>query len=514
MAPSSRRPQASTSGCAVPSVYDLLAHQVATRPDALAVEDVTGARLTYAQLDVATGEIAEVLSGKAIAQGDRVMIVSENCAATVAALFATWRLGAIAVPINARQTPAELARVDAHAEPKAVFFTTQVSPDAAKHCSTAQNEIADIDAGTISGGWGELALQCPRGESFGGDEDVAVLLYTTGTTGDPKGVMLTHSNVCFGGRTSAELRGMTHDDLIYGVLPTTHVFGLCSVVVAAIHAGAPVRLVPRFVVADVFDALRDGITLFSAVPQMHALLMAHAKSLGLSDLGSDTLRYVSSGAAPLDPTWKREAEAFYGVAIQNGYGMTESTAGTAATRNAIGNPDTSVGPALPGIEIAIDETIPGGEVLTRGPHVMKGYFRNPAETAKVLDDKGWLRTGDLGQIDAEGKLHILGRAKELIIHGGFNVFPPEVEAALNDHPDVVQAAVVGRAKDGDEEVLAFVQVPDGSALSEGDLRAFVKDRLAGYKRPAHYVLAQSLPAAPTGKILKHKLIETFSDQLD
>ncbi|WP_299044034.1 class I adenylate-forming enzyme family protein [uncultured Tateyamaria sp.] len=495
------------------SVYDLLAHQVATRPDALALEDVTGARLTYADLSTAAGEIAEVLKTKGIEQGDRVMIVSENCAAKVAALFATWALGAIAVPVNARQTAAEIDRVDAHAAPKAVFFTTQISPDAKKHSITAQKKIADLDASTISGIWGEISLHCPRGDSFPRDSDVAVLLYTTGTTGDPKGVMLTHANVRFGGKTSAELRGMTHDDLIYGVLPTTHVFGLCSVVVAAIHAGAPVRLVPRFVVADVFDALRDGITLFSAVPQMHALLMAHAKALGETALGSRTLRYVSSGAAPLDPTWKREAEAFYGVAIQNGYGMTESTAGTAATRNVLGDPDTSVGPALPGIEIAIDERVPGGEVLTRGPHVMKGYFRNPDETAKVLSDDGWLRTGDLGQIDEAGKLHILGRAKELIIHGGFNVFPPEVEAALNDHPDVVQAAVVGRAVGGDEEVLAFVQVPDGSVLMENDLRDFVKGRLAGYKRPARYVLASHLPAAPTGKILKHKLIETFAEQL-
>ncbi|MEX0366078.1 MAG: class I adenylate-forming enzyme family protein [Ruegeria sp.] len=497
----------------MPSVYDLLAHQVATRPDALALEDVTGARLTYAQLSVAADQIAEVLKTKGITQGDRVMIVSENCAAKVAALFATWKLGAIAVPINARQTEAEMARVDAHAEPKAVFFTTQVSPDAEKHSITAQKKIADIDTSTISGAWCQLTLHCPRGDSFPGDSDVAVLLYTTGTTGEPKGVMLTHDNVRFGGKTSAELRGMHHGDLIYGVLPTTHVFGLCSVVVAAIHAGAPVRLVPRFVVGDVFDALRDGITLFSAVPQMHALLMAHAKSLGETALGSKTLRYVSSGAAPLDPTWKREAEAFYGVAIQNGYGMTESTAGTAATRNQIGDPDTSVGPPLPGIEIAIDTSVAGGEVLTRGPHVMKGYFRNPVETAKVLGEDGWLRTGDLGQIDDKGHLHILGRAKELIIHGGFNVFPPEVEAALNDHPGVVQAAVVGRPRDGDEEVLAFVQVPHGSVLTEDDLRSFVKVRLAGYKRPARYVLATRLPAAPTGKVLKHRLIETFADQL-
>ncbi|MEL6618449.1 MAG: class I adenylate-forming enzyme family protein [Pseudomonadota bacterium] len=495
----------------MPRVEDLLAAQVASRPDARALQDAAGCDWTYADLDAAARDLAAVLKGQGVSPGDRVLIVSENCAAKVAALFATWMLGAVAVPVNARQTAPEIDRVLDHADPRAVLLTDHISDHAAAHATR-------LGAAHVMGKWGTLAMRVRPDPSPFDDPEVAVLLYTTGTTGTPKGVMLTHDNVRFGGKTSAALRGMTTEDLIYGVLPTTHVFGLCSVVVAAIHAGAPVRLIPRFVVAEVFDALRDGITLFSAVPQMHALLMAHARALGQARLGSETLRYVSSGAAPLDPTWKREAEAFYGVAIQNGYGMTETTAGTAATRNKLGDPDTSVGPALPEIEIAVDEGVAGGgngmgEVLTRGPHVMKGYFRLPEETAKVLDGDGWMHTGDLGRIDAEGRLHILGRSKELIIHGGFNVYPPEVEAALNDHPQVVQAAVVGRRVAGDEDVLAFVQVPEGSDLTEDDLRAFVAARLAGYKRPAHYVLATSLPAAPTGKILKHKLIETFADRL-
>jgi len=493
------------------NVAGLLSHQLATQPRAPALEDSTGARWTYRDLDRAAEALGHVLGAHGVGAGDRVLVVSENCAAAVAGLFAIWRMDAVAVPVNARQTARELDRVMAHAEPRAILFTTEVSADAAAHADAH-------GAKAICGAWGTLGLVCPRGDSDPADPDVAVLLYTTGTTGDPKGVMLTHANVRFGGATSANLRAMTPADLIYGVLPTTHVFGLCSVVVAAIHNGAPVRLVPRFDVRSVFGALRDGITLFSAVPQMHALLMAHARSLGLATLGSRTLRYVSSGAAPLDPTWKREAEAFYGVPVQNGYGMTESTAGTAATLNAIGDPDTSVGPALPGVEIAIDQSVEGGgngmgEVCTRGPHVMQGYFRARSATDKVVDAQGWLRTGDLGQIDAAGRLHILGRSKELIIHGGFNVFPPEVEAALNDHPQVIQAAVVGRHADGDEEVLAFVQIDNGSDLGEAELRAFVRSRLAGYKRPSRYVFAHSLPAAPTGKILKHKLIAAFGDAL-
>ena len=145
---------------------------------------------------------------------------------------------------------------------------------------------------------------------------------------------------------------------------------------------------------------------------------------------------------------------------------------------------------------------------------MKGYYRNPEETARVLDGQGWMHTGDLGRIDeATGFLHILGRAKELIIHGGFNVYPPEVEEALNDHPMVIQSAVVGRSHSGDEQVLAFVQLADMGDVTADELRGFVAERLAGYKRPAHIILATSLPAAPTGKILKHRLLDAFADEL-
>ncbi len=493
-------------------VEDYLAAHVAARPDAHALSDQGGVTLSFSELDAAVRDIGAQLQACGVQPGDRVLMLSENCVAAVATLFAVWQIGAVVIPVNARQTEAEVQRIVDHARPAAVVATSGVSGDAKAH---ADRFRAKENHGT----YGTLAIGTLRPSTPDPDSDLAVLLYTTGTTGAPKGVMLTHANVRFGGLTSANLREMTPDDLIYGVLPITHVFGLCSVVVAAMYAGAPVRLAPRFDVAATFAALRDGVTLYSAVPQMHALLMAYVKDKGYAKLDSATLRYVSSGAAPLDPTWKREAEAFYGVALQNGYGMTETTAGTSATRNTIGDPDISVGPPLPGIEVDLDREAPGagddvGEVITRGPHIMKGYYRNPEETAKVLSPEGWMHTGDLGRIDDKGHLHIVGRSKELIIHGGFNVYPPEVEAALNDHPRVIQAAVIGRKVGGDEKVMAFCQVAEGETVTPEDLRAFVAERLAGYKRPSQIILATSLPAAPTGKILKHKLLETFADQVD
>jgi len=494
------------------TVQDFLSTQVAARPDAPALSDNLGAKLSFAQVEAASVALAEVLQTAGVRAGDRVLMLSENCVTAVVTLFAAWRLGAVIIPVNARQSSAEVQRILDHATPAAVVTTPAASQDAVAHGQML---------GTVlhTGPYGEIGLATPhRSAPDVALMDVAVLLYTTGTTGDPKGVMLTHENVRFAGMASAHLRDMRPDDVIYGVLPITHVFGLASVVTASCYAGAHVRLEARFSAAKLFEALQEGVTLLSAVPQMHALLMQYTKEQGLTALGSDVLRYVSSGAAPLDPAWKRKAEAFYGVALQNGYGMTESTAGICATRNPLGSGDISVGPPLPGVEIKIDDTVEGGsngagEVLSRGAHIMKGYYRNPEETARVLSDEGWMRTGDLGRIDADGLLHILGRSKELIIHGGFNVYPPEVEAALNDHPMVVQSAVIGRAHAGDEQVLAFVQVADMGDVTVEQLRSFVRGRLTGYKRPSMIILGTSLPAAPTGKILKHKLLDAFAEQL-
>ncbi|WP_170365256.1 class I adenylate-forming enzyme family protein [Ruegeria arenilitoris] len=485
--------------------------QIRTRPQARAFADGFGANWSFADLDRAISELSDILLASGVRPCDRVMLVLENCCATVAALFACSRIGACVVPVNARQTAAELARIVDHITPAVILFTSAASPEACDHARMAGGQ-------PVSGDFGQMHLAAPNPSAPDPDlADVAAMLFTTGTTGTPKGVMLTHENLRFGGLTSANFRGLTQDDVVYGVLPISHIFGLASIVTGSALAGAFVQLDARFAADRAFAALNTGVTVFSGVPQMHALLMQYAREQGLERLPSGVLRYTSSGAAPLDPAWKRKAEAFYGVALQNGYGMTESTAGICASHNRIGDPDISVGPPLPGVELRIDETIPGGgdgvgEILTRGPHVMKGYYRNGEETGRVLV-RGWLRTGDLGRLDAQGNLHVVGRAKELIIHGGFNVYPPEVETALNDHPQVIQSAVIGHRVGGDEQVLAFVQVAETGAVSEAELAEFVAGRLAGYKRPSRIVLATSLPAAPTGKILKHKLLTHFADQL-
>ncbi|WP_420409820.1 class I adenylate-forming enzyme family protein [Hoeflea sp.] len=492
-------------------IHDLVFQHLDARADAPAIKDCNGRVYSWAAYAALIDEAETLLRSRGAAPGERVLAIAENCLALPVLMMACSRIGAWCVPVNARMSEAEIAKIAAHASPVITLYTSHVSREAARHAGSADQ---------VSTGFGDL--QVIGGEpdpepAENGADGTAILLYTTGTTGDPKGVMLTHANLIFAARASANLRSLGPEDHVYGALPLTHVFGVASMLMASAYVGAMVELATRFDPAALLEALRNGATVMPAVPQMHALLMAKARSEGQSKLNSPTLRYVSSGAAPLDPAWKRAAEDFYDLPLQNGYGMTESTAGVSGTRNAIGDPDTSVGPALPGIEISLDlslgEDPEVGEVLTRGPHVMKGYFRNPEATAAAISADGWLRTGDLGRIDAGGRLHISGRAKELIIRSGFNVYPPEVEAALNDHPAVVQSAVIGRSTNGDEEVLAFVQPRAPGAVQEDELQAFVSERLAGYKRPSRILLVDALPAAATGKILKHRLLGHFADRL-
>ncbi|SNR27495.1 class I adenylate-forming enzyme family protein [Puniceibacterium sediminis] len=505
-----------TSSPAFNRIHQLLDRNVALRGGETAVIDSDGRQVDWREYSAISEGYAELMTRGGVRPGDRVLIVAENCLSVAASIFGASRIGAWAVPVNARMAPHELDRIMSHADPAMVIFTSQVSKEAAAHADHCSAASVATGAGHVHVLWRDRTSEEVMEEGPGG---VAVLLYTTGTTGDPKGVMLSHGNLLYAAKASAELRDLGPGDRVYGALPLTHVFGLASMLMASAHAGATVQLAARFSPAALYQALLDGVTVLPAVPQMHALLMAYAVENGHEKLDSAVLRYVSSGAAPLDPAWKRKAEGFYGIALQNGYGMTESTAGVSGTRNPRGLADISVGPALPGVEIALDESMGGepgvGEVLTRGPHVMKGYFRNPSETAKAVSAEGWLRTGDLGKIDEKQYLHIVGRCKELIIRGGFNVYPPEVEAALNDHPAVVQSAVIGRrGEGGNEDILAFVQVTQPGVVQVSELKEFVAGRLSNYKRPSRIFLVEALPASATGKILKHRLLSHFADLLE
>jgi acyl-CoA synthetase (AMP-forming)/AMP-acid ligase II len=306
------------------------------------------------------------------------------------------------------------------------------------------------------------------------------------------------------------LRGLTPQDRAYGVLPISHVYGLASVMLGTLYAGACLYLAPRFSAAAMLRAIGDdGLTILQGVPAMYARLLELA---GGGKVPSQ-LRFIYAGGSPLDPGLKLQAEQLLGLPLHNGYGMTESSPTISQTRLDAPRSDTSVGTAIPGVEMRIvdageADVAPGeaGELWVRGPNVMKGYYREPALTAAAMRAGGWLNTGDMARQDPDGALFIVGRTKELIIRSGFKVYPLEVETALNAHPGVTQSAVVGRAVDGgNEEVVAFVEADPKQPPSVQELREHLAQRLTPYKCPADIVIMAALPSAATGKILKGQL---------
>jgi long-chain acyl-CoA synthetase len=464
-------------------------------------------RLSAAELVQAVDNTARQLAELGVQGGDRVMIVSENCIAQVVLMFAAAKLDAWCSLTNARLSASEIDAIRAHARPRVVAFTVEASKDAANHAER-------LNAASSCEAWRFIVDGTVSPEPVEADpaRQCAALIYTTGTTGAPKGVMLSHRNVLFIASISSTLRRVTPDDVVYAVLPITHVYGLASVCLGSLFAGAALRLAPRFAPDAVLRALaEENISIFQGVPAMHAKLVEHVQASG-TPWNAPALRFAYSGGSPLDAALKARVEALYKVPLHNGYGMTESSPTIAQTMLDSPRTDCSAGHPVPGIElrfVALDgvDVAPGevGELWVRGPNVMLGYYRNEAQTRATVTDDGWLRTGDLARLEPDGALVIAGRSKELIIRSGFNVYPAEVENVLNAHPDVLQSAVIGRAVEGNEEVIAFVELLPSVRTLPDDLAEWCAARLAPYKRPAQIRVLAALPAASTGKVLKHKL---------
>ncbi|SDE74075.1 Acyl-CoA synthetase (AMP-forming)/AMP-acid ligase II [Paracoccus isoporae] len=481
-------------------------------PDRIAIQDHDGREYSYGDLTRLVGEMADLLRDHGVRPGDRVMVVSENCVTFIVATLALSRLDAWALLVNARLTEAEIARLTEVADIRCALFTAEASKNARAHAEIMQaSVIGRLDCG-------EVLVSPPRLDSRAepveeGSDQPGVLIYTSGTVGEPKGVVLSHGNLLFMCFSSSKLRRITPEDTTLAVLPGTHIFGLTSVFLAALARGSRLVLMSRFDAQQVLDHLAQGVTICPAVPQIFAALLRHLREAGL-DTPRHSLRYIYAGGAPLDLGLKQRVEAAFGLTLHNGYGQTEAAPGISTTRLDLPREDSSVGLPIPGTEVVIHNPDEHGvgELWARGPNVMKGYYRNPEATRAALTEDGFLRTGDLARQDGDGALHIVGRLKELIVHSGFNVYPPEVEAVLTAHPAVSTSAVVGMARKGDEDVIAFVTAH--SDVTEAELRDWARRHIAPYKVPARVIIAEALPQAATGKITKAKLLDHFRDQLE
>lgn len=444
--------------------------------------------------------------------GDRLMAVSENCRALVVILLAATEMDASLAIINPRLAASEVDAIAEDCLPRRVVFATGASPEARAHAERHQAQrLAHPSLGELMiGPLNNVDTDPVHAE---GHRQLAALIYTSGTTGRPKGVMLSHQGILYIASISGGMRHLTQGQRVYGVLPMSHVFGLSSVCMGSLYNGACLYAVPKFEPDALVGALEhEAITVLQGVPAMYARTLEYLRSSQRS-LKADALVYMSAGGSPLDMETKDRVEAILKLTLHNGYGLTEASPTISQTRIDERPADNTVGKILPLLEYWLkpltDDDAQNdtalGELWVRGPNVMLGYYRQPAATAACLTQDGWLNTGDIARIDDQGQLYIVSRSKELIIRSGFNVYPPDVEAALNRHPAVIMSAVVGRQVPGNEEIVAYVQCDPGADLTEQTMREFAADQLAPYKRPSQIFIMDQLPATATGKVLKGRL---------
>ncbi len=493
-------------------IDDILRARAAAAPhDPALIEGA--AVLAYGELETAVDFTSGWLESLGVRPGDRIMVVCENSIAAVILIYAALRRDAWVVPVNARLSAREIDIIRDHCAPRRIFYTSRVSPEAADHGARHGAETVDFEPiGTVAvskpgTGAAEPCFDDPARQA-------AILMYTSGTTGAPKGVMLSHASMLFMAHIWVEMRAAKPNDRLYCVLPITHIYGLANGVFGAIAAGAGVELEARFDPVRLYRALGAGTTLLQGIPAMYAKLLEHMDAEGLA-LDAPDLRYVSGGGAFVDLDLKRRMESVTGLPFINGYGLTEAAPTVSVMRVDDPHDNESAGPAVPETELRLIDPASGseveaggtGELWVRGPQIMLGYYNDKAATDAVLRPDGWLNTGDLARIDDAGSLWIVGRTRELIIRSGFNVFPAEVESVLLAHPAVTLCGVVGRKTDGNEEVIAFVQPAPGADVTSEQLAEWASERLASYKMPSRIILDKALPATNSGKVRKHELLE-------
>ena len=491
------------------SISALLDRAAAEHPDraALRMDDLV---LSYAQLREAAGRMSTLLAGLGVEPGDRVGLMLPNVPAFPVAFYGALAAGAVVVPMNPLLKSREVSYYLGDSGAKVIIAWNAAAGEAAKGAADAGAQMIVAETPDLSSLLEEVSAA--PGSSGRGDLDDAVILYTSGTTGRPKGAELTHAGLVSNAEISARtLFGVSPDDVIMGCLPLFHVFGLTCGLNVSVASAATLTLLPRFDPAKALDIIqRDQVTIFEGVPTMYAAML-HLPDADPAQAA--TLKLCASGGAAMPVEILRGFESRFGCVILEGYGLSETS--PVASFN---HPDEvrkagSIGTPIEGVEMRLVDddwnTVPAGEIgeiAIRGHNVMKRYWRRPEATAEAIDADGWFKTGDMARVDEQGRYFIVDRKKELIIRGGYNVYPREIEEVLYEHPAVREAAVIGipHAELGEEVAAAVALKPDAEASPE-QLRAYVKEQVAAYKYPRHVWLVDELPKGPTGKILKREI---------
>ena len=481
---------------------------------------------TYAEFDAAVNRTANMLLENGISKGDVVSLLLPNSPEYIIAYFACWKIGALAGPVNSLLKSEEIEWVVGNSEAKLMLIGSEF---------VADRPLANDDRS-------DLCRQIPFDSVSIVDEfsdaldpvdlnsdDEAIIIYTSGTTGKPKGCLLTHGNLIANARQIAEWMGFTEADRLLTIMPLFHMNAVSVTTMTALYAGGSTVISPKFSASRFWDIIEKyRITSFGSVATMLSMLLNGPKSQvpgpksdnpksKIQNPKSESLRFAMCGSAPVPTEVLKKFEETFGVLVIEGYGLSESTC-----RSTFNPPDETRRPGSCGKPIGNemrvfdenDEEVPDGElgeIVLRGPNIFKAYFKNPDATAKAFAN-GWFRTGDIGYRDADGFFYIADRKSDMIIRGGENIYPREIDDLLFTHPAIASAAVIGVADDlYGEEVAAFVVVKDGSKLSADELIEFCKTHLADFKCPKSVHFVDDIPKGPTGKLLKRELARLYKE---
>jgi long-chain acyl-CoA synthetase len=477
-------------------------------PDNPAVR-LEGAELTYAELDERSARLATLLGEKGVGRGDRVGVMLPNVLEFPIAYYGVLRAGAVVVPMNVLLKRREISFYLEDSGAKLLLAWHGFAAEARDGAADAGAELIEVEPASFAEA---LAEREPTPGLLDTDEeDTAVILYTSGTTGKPKGAELTHRNLHrnadVSSRTTSEI---APGDVVLGALPLFHSFGQTVSMNASLMVGACMTLLPRFDPGEALETMRrDRVTHFYGVPTMYGALLHHPDR---ESFDTSALRICITGGASMPVEVLRGFEQGFGCKVMEGYGLSETSPVACSNHPDRERKPGSIGTPLEGVEMRVvdedDEPVAQGEVgeiVIRGHNIMKGYWQRPDATAEAMRG-GWFHSGDMARVDEDGYFYIVDRKKDLIIRGGYNVYPREVEEVLYEHPKIREAAVVGVPHDEwGEEIGAAVVLHDGEELGEGEVSEYVKERIAAYKYPRLVWFVEELPKGPTGKILKREI---------
>jgi long-chain acyl-CoA synthetase len=490
------------------NLASLLTESAARAPQSPAIR-LGEVELGYGELDDRSARLATLLRERGLEPGDRVGVMLPNVPEFPVAYYGVLRAGLVVVPMNVLLKRREIAFYLEDSGAKLLLAWHGFAEEARGGAADAGAELIEVEPASFAATLAEL--EPTPGLADSAEDDTAVILYTSGTTGKPKGAELTHLNLFHNADVSSRTTsGISQGDVVFGGLPLFHSFGQTVSMNASLMVGACLTLVPRFDPGEALATMqRDGVTHFYGVPTMYGALLHHPDR---ESFDTSSLRTCITGGASMPVEVLHGFEDAFGAVVLEGYGLSETSPVASSNHPDKERKAGSIGTPIEGVEMrVVDESdnpvAQGevGEVVIRGHNIMKGYWQRPDATAEAMRG-GWFHSGDMARTDEEGYFYIVDRKKDMIIRGGYNVYPREVEEVLYEHPKIREAAVVGVPHDKwGEEIGAAVVLHEGEELPPEEVSAYVKERIAAYKYPRLVWFLDELPKGPTGKILKREI---------